>query len=121
VERNGRDWQAIRTALRALGRGEVLGIFPQGGIDEFRNENGHLGIGYLALKSGVPVVPVSIGWEKRPPLNLLRSLFTTNKVSVCYGTPLAFPSVTRPTREEITIATSAIMNAIHSLDPSQHH
>ena len=63
INRGTHDLGAVRAMLRALRQGEVIGIFPEGGIDEHRKESGHLGIGYLALKTGAPVVPVSIAWD----------------------------------------------------------
>ncbi len=58
VERAGRDGAAIRTALRALRDGEILGIFPEGKIevgdalDEFQT-----GAAALAIHGKCPIVP----------------------------------------------------------------
>lgn len=62
VDRSGRDTRALRQALRVLGRGGMVGIFPQG----TRNGPGlHGGAALLALKAGVPIVPVRV-WHERP-------------------------------------------------------
>ena len=101
--------------LRALGRGEVIALFPEGGINKHREEDGHLGIGYLALKSGAPVVPASIAWESPRPPTLGRSLLTPGKVRVRYGEPIVLPSGTPPDRTNISLVTDRIMRAIREL------
>ena len=52
VRRGAVDVVAGRRMLRTLYSGEVLGIFPEGGIDECRMKSGYPGVGYLALKTG---------------------------------------------------------------------
>lgn len=116
VNRSTQDLRAVRAMLRALGQGEVVAIFPEGGIDEYREEHGHLGVGYLALKTGVPVVPASIAWDKARPLSLARSLLTPGKARVRYGPPLALKkSVAQPARENLRLATASIMRAVCDL------
>jgi len=63
VQRGKRDIRAIRTMLDGLAVQEVIGLFSEGGLDRHRLDEGHPGIGYLAIKSGAPVVPASIVWE----------------------------------------------------------
>jgi 1-acyl-sn-glycerol-3-phosphate acyltransferase len=61
VDRDGRSERgAIDASLRILQRGAVLGLFPEGRVSRAEGQLGpfHRGIGYLALKAGVPVVPV---------------------------------------------------------------
>jgi len=50
-----------------LGRGESIGIFPEGtrNRDGRRLLRGRLGLGELALAAGVPVVPVAIRYSNR--------------------------------------------------------
>ena len=55
------DVGALRCALAALGGGRVVGIFPEGPFSvRGRLERGLPGVGLLALRSGVPVVPAGI-------------------------------------------------------------
>jgi 1-acyl-sn-glycerol-3-phosphate acyltransferase len=64
VQRGRRDIRAIRTMLEGLAAQEVIGLFPEGGLDRRHRLNaGHLGVGYLAIKSGAPVIPASIVWD----------------------------------------------------------
>jgi len=115
VSRGNFDMKAVRALLVALDAGEVVGVFPEGGIDECRQENGYPGAGYLALKTGAPIVPVSIVWKKTRPLYLLASLITPGKVSVRYGIPFVLQSENGPNKEQIAAATERIMQAIQEL------
>jgi 1-acyl-sn-glycerol-3-phosphate acyltransferase len=55
------DPGALRRALDALASGRVVGIFPEGPFSvRGRLERGLPGVGLLALRSGVPVVPAGI-------------------------------------------------------------
>lgn len=119
VRRDIQDVRAVRAMLRALSEGEVISLFPEGGIDEYRKEHGHLGIGYMALKTGAPVIPASIAWDKARPLTLVRSLCTPGKAKVRYGPPIVFPVLPHPDRENIEQATARIMIAIRALRGSQ--
>jgi 1-acyl-sn-glycerol-3-phosphate acyltransferase len=55
------DTAAIRHALRVLDGGGIIGIFPEGPFSvRGRLEAGQPGVAMLALRAGVPVVPVGI-------------------------------------------------------------
>jgi len=55
------DMGAFRRALAALGEGRVVGIFPEGPFSvRGQLEPGLPGVGLLALRSGVTVVPAGI-------------------------------------------------------------
>ncbi len=55
------DVGALRAALRALEAGRVVGIFPEGPFSvRGRLEHGRPGVGLLALRADVPVVPAGI-------------------------------------------------------------
>lgn len=58
VEQDGRDLQTVRAAVRALDRGEVLGIFPEGGIARPPGQVQAFqpGLGLLASRSSAPVL-----------------------------------------------------------------
>jgi len=62
VYRTRRDnGEALRAAYEALRRGEVIGIFPEGTTTDLgRMRAIKRGVGLLALKTGVPVVPLGI-------------------------------------------------------------
>jgi len=61
VGRGESDRSALESALAALARGEALIIYPEG--HRMRDDAVHdflPGVGMLALRSGVPVIPVGI-------------------------------------------------------------
>ncbi len=115
INRGTPDVGAVRAMLRSLRQGEIVGIFPEGGIDQHREESGHLGIGYLTLKTGAPVVPVSIAWEQARPLHLGKSLITPGRAVVRYGPRIVSQFDPTPTREKIHAVTATIMHAIQDI------
>lgn len=115
VSRSGFEIGPVRAMLHALAQGDVVGIFPQGGIDKHRKEEGYEGIGFVALKSGAPVVPVSITWDRPRPANLLRAMLTPARAIVRYGTPIVFSHGTGDSRDDARAATDRILQAIREL------
>ncbi len=62
VERGTSDLSAVKTALRCLKNGENVAIFPQGTRYSTEPQSG---AALLAIRSGVPVVPVFVPVAKR--------------------------------------------------------
>jgi 1-acyl-sn-glycerol-3-phosphate acyltransferase len=60
LDRFAADPGAIRTSLRVIRDGGVVGIFPEGTRSTGRFERFHHGAAYLALVTGAPVVPVTL-------------------------------------------------------------
>lgn len=66
VNRHQSDMEAMRTSLRALKNGEILGIFPEGTrYHEGLMEQQEAGAAMIALRSGVPMVPVYLSGKLR--------------------------------------------------------
>jgi 1-acyl-sn-glycerol-3-phosphate acyltransferase len=105
----------VRAILHALAQEAVVGIFPEGGIDKHRKEEGYEGIGFVALKSGTPVVPVSIAWDRPRPSSLLRAMVTPARATVRYGAPLMPGAPTGRTRDHARAATDRVLQAIREL------
>jgi 1-acyl-sn-glycerol-3-phosphate acyltransferase len=78
---------AIRTGIRLLREGKLLGIYPEGTRSpDGRLFRGKIGVARMALETGVPVVPVAMIYRRRRlPLGLR---ITT--VRVRFGEPLDF-------------------------------
>lgn len=88
VDRDGHDMGPTREAVRRLQRGELIGIFPEGGInagDGLKAANP--GIAFLALKAGVPVIPVYIHGVPHTK-DMVSPFYTPSRVRVTYGTPI---------------------------------
>jgi 1-acyl-sn-glycerol-3-phosphate acyltransferase len=90
VNRDGRDLAAIRAALRALGEGRVVPIFPEGTIvpaSGRRLADIRPGSAYLAIRAGVPVVPAYIIGTPMTD-EILESLATPSRARIVFGEPI---------------------------------
>jgi 1-acyl-sn-glycerol-3-phosphate acyltransferase len=82
--------QMLEGALALLRQGELFGIYPEG----TRSPDGRLyrarpGVGWLALNSGLPVIPVAmLGTDKVLPPG--RSVPRLGKVRIRIGKPMTF-------------------------------
>jgi 1-acyl-sn-glycerol-3-phosphate acyltransferase len=81
---------ALKTGLKVLSRGDVLGIYPEGTRSpDGRLYRGKTGVARMALEAGVPVVPVAmVDTDKvQPPGQILPNL---GRVGMVIGKPLDF-------------------------------
>ncbi len=114
--RSGGDIAALRAALEALRDHPVL-VFPEGTRRRSDVAVGLPGVGWLALRAGVPVLPATLAgasdalprgawWPRRRPLE------------VRIGPPIDLVSAANGGRssERATEATAAIMAAIAALE-----
>jgi 1-acyl-sn-glycerol-3-phosphate acyltransferase len=83
--------RALRTGLRVLAQGELLGIYPEGTrTPDGRLYRGKTGVARLALEARAPVVPTAMigGFEFQPPGKITPQLRV--RPGVRYGKPLDF-------------------------------
>ncbi len=67
VNRHNMDMKAVRACLKTLEEGHVLGIFPEGTRHKKTlMEEMESGVAMIALRSGVPILPVFIASKPRP-------------------------------------------------------
>jgi len=115
VDREGADRRAIAVALALLADGEGLLVFPEGTrIRRRALGEPKAGIGLLALRSGVPVVPCFIehSWEPR------RSWRRRIPVRIRFGSPFHPRDPGKAGgRDRYLDAARAIMAAIAALAP----
>ena len=88
VKRGAADISAIREAIRRVRRGNALVLFPEGRRRRVDNVNTdeapEAGIGFLAAKLDVPVIPAFIkGTEKAMPIGA--KFIYPKKISVSFG------------------------------------
>jgi 1-acyl-sn-glycerol-3-phosphate acyltransferase len=93
VDRSGGEAsdRALRTGLRALARGELLGIYPEGTrTPDGRLYRGKTGVARLALEARAPVIPTAMvgGFEFQPPGRIAPRLRI--RPGVKFGKPLDF-------------------------------
>jgi 1-acyl-sn-glycerol-3-phosphate acyltransferase len=88
----GRAAQAtLEAALKRLEDGQLFGIYPEGTRSpDGRLYRGRPGVGWLAVKSGLPVIPVGMMGTRRvlPPGSAVPRL---GRVEIRIGKPLTFP------------------------------
>jgi 1-acyl-sn-glycerol-3-phosphate acyltransferase len=96
--RRGKGEAAYREACRVLESGDALGIFPEGQRSE-RGPMGELrtGVARLAIETGAPIVPVTIGGAYRawPRWRLLPK---PAKIIVRYHSPIVLDETERASR-----------------------
>jgi 1-acyl-sn-glycerol-3-phosphate acyltransferase len=92
VTRGGGDPAALREAIAALGRGEVVGIFPEGRINDERGPLLPLspGVVLIAKRGGATLVPVHISGTPRTG-NPMRSYLRMSRSVVTFGEPFKVP------------------------------
>ena len=93
VNRNGNDRLALRWVIQGLSQDKAIIIFPEGN----RSKSGAMikaspGIGYLAIKSQAPILPVAVtGSEKIKQIWRLPFPFCSLKVRI--GTAFTIPYI----------------------------
>lgn len=122
VDRDGRDSGPTREAIRRLERGDLIGIFPEGGINTgagLRAANS--GIAFLALKAGVPIIPVFIHGAPQCE-NMIQPFYTPCRVRVTYGTPidLSLWQGQRRSQELLQSLTDTLMHKLAELGGVQY-
>jgi len=105
VRRDGPDPSSLRRSIKLLKNNQLIGIFPEG----TRSHSGdilapHLGAAMLALKVGVPIVPVAVTGTK--------GVF--QKVYVSIGEPLEFNNLSskKPSKEELETVSRQVMTEV---------
>jgi 1-acyl-sn-glycerol-3-phosphate acyltransferase len=127
VRRDGQrdSMAALHAALEVLREGAAFGIYPEGTRSrDGRLYRGRTGVGWLALTSGVPVVPVALtGTDSVQPVG--HRLPRIRPVRVCFGRPIdpdpwarrvAHSGGASRARREITVT---VMDGIAAMSPQE--
>ncbi|MGH9187533.1 MAG: lysophospholipid acyltransferase family protein [Acidimicrobiales bacterium] len=118
VHRGAADREAMRTVVATLGYGEPVVIFPEG-----TRRSGPVvedlfdGPAYVAVRAGVPIVPVGIGGSERA-MPKGSKLPKPVKVVLIVGEPLAPPPATeagRVSRRAVRELTDELRLAVQKL------
>ncbi len=113
VARDRGDRAALEHAVRALERGEVVGVFPQGTVLGGEERRWRRGAARLALIAGVPIVPVCIVDAERA-LQPIRRRLGFPVVRVLIGAPITVEQG-NPTPEAALELTLRIRAAVDEL------
>ncbi|MFG3044721.1 lysophospholipid acyltransferase family protein [Streptomyces sp. NPDC048241] len=124
VDRSGKEagQAAVREGLKVLGRGELLGIYPEGTRShDGRLYKGKVGVAVMALKAGAPVVPCAmIGtFEAQPPGRKIPKL---RRITIRFGEPLEFSRYAGMEDEKAVLRaiTDEIMYAVLELSGQEY-
>lgn len=110
VRRDKSDREAIRTAIRLLEEGQVVGVFPEG----TRSHSGellkpHLGAAMLAAKAKVPMIPIA--------LTGTRGFF--GRVRMTIGVPIVFQESKKSSKADLEKASDMVMEQIAAMIKKQ--
>ncbi len=109
---------ALDTAVEILNKGELFGIYPEGTRSpDGRLYKGKTGVARLALRTGVPVIPVGmIGTDKSQPVGKVLPNLRV-RPGVVFGPPLDFSRYVGKDndRDVLRKVTDEVMYAIMTL------
>ena len=100
VKRDKKDIESMKNSIKVLKSGKLLGLFPEGtrnGLE--KNGKAKNGAAYMALKTGVKVIPVGIKGEYK--------LFS--KITLNYGKPIDFSEYGKANDKEVLDKVSSII------------
>ncbi|NUS15758.1 MAG: 1-acyl-sn-glycerol-3-phosphate acyltransferase [Streptomyces sp.] len=124
VDRSGgkASQSAIDAALGVLGRGELLGIYPEGTRShDGRLYRGRTGVAAMALRARCPVVPCAMlgTFELQPPGRKIPRL---GRVTIRFGEPLDFSRFygMEDERHVVRAVTDEIMYAVMGMSGQEY-
>lgn len=105
VKRGKMDIESMKFSIKILKEGQILMLFPEGtrnGLE--KNGKAQNGAAFMALRTGVPVIPVGIQGDMKP----------FHKVKLNYGKPLDFSNyqTNKPEKELLDKVSKEIMDNI---------
>jgi 1-acyl-sn-glycerol-3-phosphate acyltransferase len=117
VARDGTDRKAVRDSMEMLQNGEKLAVFPEG-----TRQNGEKiqplqpGAAYLALRAGVPIVPVGIAGSEAIIRSRGRFLPRFDRVAIVIGEPVVPPPRTKSTvpRADVDALTAQLAEVLQA-------
>jgi 1-acyl-sn-glycerol-3-phosphate acyltransferase len=122
VRRGEADRSALRAATKVIEGGALLVMFPEGTRSRTGGlTKGHPGTALIALRTGVPVLPVAITGSERIgwPWLFLKP-FSVPHIKVTIGEPFRLPPVERINSKSTAEAHEVIMRHIAALLPPKY-
>lgn len=106
---------SLRAGIEVLGRGDLLGIFPEGTRSpDGRLYKGKTGAARMALEVGCPVIPAGlVGTEEVLPKDATVPKVT--RVQLRFGRPMTVPEEAREDAQLLRAFTDDLMNRIAAL------
>jgi 1-acyl-sn-glycerol-3-phosphate acyltransferase len=116
VDRAARDSGAMRSALRALHDGRVLGIFPEGRIETRRELLPFQpGVVQMASKTGAPVYPAFLDGTQHGTIEMGPAFMNRQNATIRFGPPLRFERDAAASRESLESASEQMRSAVAAL------
>jgi 1-acyl-sn-glycerol-3-phosphate acyltransferase len=118
VKRDGSDAKAVREAIEMLKLGEILLVFPEGTRQHGpKIEPLQPGAAYLALRAGVPVVPVGIAGTEEIFRSHGRKIPRLGRVAIVVGEPIVPPPRDKGVvpRAEVDALTARLHEALQQV------
>jgi 1-acyl-sn-glycerol-3-phosphate acyltransferase len=113
LQRHVADVAAIRSTLRVLRDGGVVGVFPEGARGAGEIDVAEGGAAYLALATGATVVPLAFLGTREPGGSLNSMPPRGSRVVMTFGEPIGFEGHGWPRRPvEVREATHRIRNGM---------
>jgi 1-acyl-sn-glycerol-3-phosphate acyltransferase len=114
VERGGRETGPLRTALRRLHEGRIIGIFPEGKIST-TNEllDFQTGVALMAIRAKVPVYPAYLDGTQRNK-EMVQAFLQRSRSVITFGPAVIFDR-SDTSKESIDAATAKIKEATNLL------
>lgn len=109
----------LEAAAAVLAAGELFGIYPEGTRSpDGRLYRGKVGVAWLALRTGAPVIPVAMSGTDRvlPPGSVIPR---PGRIGVTFGKPMTFTGDERDARTRRTV-TDEVMAAIRALSGQEY-
>lgn len=113
---------SLNTGLSVLGRGELLGIYPEGTRSpDARMYRGRTGVARMVLEAGVPIIPVAmVDTERVLPIG--RTLPRILRPGIVIGKPLDFSRFTGLEGDRFILrsVTDELMYELQKLSQQQY-
>lgn len=121
LDRDTADFSAFRTAMTALNQGMAIGIAPEGTRSkDAQLLEGKPGTALLALRAGVPILPVAISGTEDAVDKMKH--FKKPHITAQFGKLIPAPVLDRNNREEqLQKLTDEIMCQIAAMLPEHYH
>ena len=114
VDRGSKETTPMRTALKRLGEGRIVGIFPEGRITANSEMNEfQTGVALMAIRAKVPVFPAYLDGTQRS-MELTEAFVHRSSSAIAFGPAVEFDR-SNTHRETLEAGTKAIKSAVNAL------
>lgn len=111
INRAQLDPRAVKTCLRVLSAGGVVGIYPEGVRGRGDVHRTQPGAAYLALVTGAPVVPVACLGTRDDGAPVDRMPTTGSRLDLVFGPPMRFDPIPWPRTKQRVADVQAEIHA----------